>query len=415
MSTNAPDPCFATATPMYSVEEAVAAMLADAVPVTRSRTKQLADAGGRILAEAVSSPLDVPGFDNSAMDGYTFNTRDLEQARTQGLRLSGRIQAGSTGAALTPGDCARIFTGAPTPQGANAVAMQEICRIEGDRVFITDGVAAGANIRPRGNDIACGDTILAAGTRLRAAHIGLAAAVGIDRLRIFRKLRVAIFSTGNELVEPGRNLEPGQIYNSNRYLLHNLLTVQGCKVIDLGTIADDFNVTRETLSQAATAADLIITSGGVSVGEEDHIKAALESIGKLNLWRVRMKPGKPLVYGRVRRTPFIGLPGNPVSVFVTFLLFALPYLHRLQGRTPHQAPVCTLRADFSYRARNRREYVRVQVRDSGAGPVALAFPRQGSDVLSSVSWADGLVEIAENTAVQPGDNVRYLSFAEWLQ
>lgn len=409
------DPCNDTSTPMLAVEEAIAAMLQEAYSITRSRKAPLSDASQRILAEDVTSPIDVPGFDNSAMDGYALHTRDLEQARSQGLQLAGRIPAGSTGAVVEAGCCARIFTGAPIPEGADAVIAQELCRVEHDRVYIEGDLQAGANIRPRGNDITRGTLILPSGTRLQAADIGLAASVGIDHLRIYRKLRVAIFSTGDELVEPGRPLAAGQIYNSNRYLLRELLTTQGCKVINLGTIADDLDATRKTLQQAAARADLILTSGGVSVGEEDHIKAALESIGTLRLWRVRMKPGKPLVYGRASNTPFIGLPGNPVSVFVTFLLFALPFLRCLQGRNPASPPVIPVRADFSYQARDRREYVRVQVRDTGTGPVAQAFPRQGSDVLSSVTWADGLVEIAENSRVQAGDTVRFLPFAEWLR
>jgi len=403
------------AAPMLGVEEAVTAMLEDAWPATRTRKVPLPDAGDRILAEPLVSPIDVPGFDNSAMDGYAFHTGDLDLARTQGLPLAGRIPAGATGTALEPGTCARIFTGAPVPAGANAVAIQEICHTADQRVYIEQEVAEGANIRPRGNDISTGDTLLERGTVLRAAHLGLAASVGFDQLRIFRKLRVAVFSTGDELVEPGRPLGPGQIYNSNRYLLHELLVGQGCKVIDLGAIPDVPDDTRNALVRAAARADLIITSGGVSVGEEDHVKAALESVGTLRLWRVRMKPGKPLAFGRVRKTPFIGLPGNPVSVYVTFLLFALPFLRRLQGRSTGAPRSYPVRAGFSCRTRERREYMRVQLHDGDNGPTAQAFPRQGSDVLSSVAWADGLVEIAENTTIQPGDSVRYLPFAEWLR
>jgi len=409
------DSCFDGATPLMSVEEAIAAMCEETWTVTRSRMAVLPEAGDRILAEDLVSPIDVPGFDNSAMDGYALRMDDLETARTQGLPVSQRIAAGMAGSALKPGSCARIFTGAPLPDGANTVVMQEHCRVEGERVYLEQDVAAGANIRPRGNDIAAGTAILSAGTVLRAAQLGLAAAVGIDRLRIFRKLRVAIFSTGDELVEPGRPLGPGQIHNSNRYLLHELLVTQGCKVIDLGTIADDAEETRGALQRAAARADLILTSGGVSVGEEDHIRSALETVGTLRLWRIRMKPGKPLAYGRARKTPFIGLPGNPVSVFVTFLLFALPVIRRLQGRTDAIPVSFPVRAGFSHKARGRREYVRVQVREEGTGPVAQTFPRQGSDVLSSVAWADGLVEIMEDTTVRPGDTVRYLPFAEWLQ
>lgn len=409
------DPCFESTAPLLGVEEAVTAMCAEISIVTRSRRALLPDAGGRILAEDLVSPVDVPGFDNSAMDGYALHTDDLETARTQGLPIGQRITAGMAAAPHEPGRCARIFTGAPLPAGANAVAMQEHCRVEDGRLYLDRTITAGANIRPRGNDIAAGSTLLAAGTPLRAAQLGLAASVGVDTLRIFRKLRVAIFSTGDELVEPGRPLAAGQIYNSNRYLLHELLIMQGCKVIDLGTIPDNADATRRALLRAASRADLVLSSGGVSVGEEDHVRAALEAIGTLRLWRIRMKPGKPLAFGRARKAPFIGLPGNPVSVFVTFLLFALPVIHRLQGRAPGPPFSCTVRAGFTCSTKDRREYLRVQVRDSDDGPLAQTYPRQGSDVLSSVAWADGLVELPENTTVAEGDAVRYLPFAEWLQ
>jgi molybdopterin molybdotransferase len=233
---------------------------------------------------------------------------------------------------------------------------------------------------------------------------------------VSRRLRVSVFSTGDELVEPGKPLAPGQIYNSNRYQLNALLAAQGCEVVDLGTIADDFGTTRDTLLQAAAQADLVMTSGGVSVGEEDHVKAALESVGTLHLWRIRMKPGKPLAFGLVDETPFIGLPGNPVSVFVTFLLFARPFLQAMQGRTgtgPGRFPV---RAGFDYRAKQRREYVRVRLHMDPHGlPVAETYPRQGSDVLSSVAWADGLAEIAEESSIRAGDTVSFLPFAEWAR
>lgn len=409
------DACFEAATPLLGVEEAVAALLDDAQVMDRTEQAALADAHGRILAAPLRSPLDVPGFDNSAMDGFALHTRDLAQARVIGLPVSQRIPAGRTGTPLTAGTCARIFTGAAIPEGANAVAIQEVCRMEGERLFLDQELRAQENIRPRGNDIAAGTVILEAGAVLRAAQLGLAASVGVAVLTVYCKLRVAIFSTGDELVEPGTALAPGQIYNSNRYQLRALLEAQGCDVIDLGTVADTLADTRAALENAAAAADLIITSGGVSVGEEDHVKAALEAIGTLNLWRIRMKPGKPLAYGRARNTPFIGLPGNPVSVFVTFLLFARPYLQRLQGRVAREPQDYPVRAGFSYRAKGRREYVRVQLHHEADGLTAQAFGRQGSDVLSSVAWADGLVEIAEHATVQPGDTVRYLPFAQWLQ
>jgi molybdopterin molybdotransferase len=410
------DPCFDKQDGMLSVNQAIGQMLAQAAAITGSEQVNLAAAAGRVLAVDLASPIDVPGFDNSAMDGYALHSRDLEAARAAGLPVTGRITAGSLGEKLQPGCAARIFTGAPLPEGADTVVMQELCRVAGDRVHIDSKATAGANIRPRGNDIAGGSTVLARGTLLRAAHLGLAASVGIDSVEVLRRLRVAVFSTGDELVEPGKPLAPGQIYNSNRYQLNALLAAQGCEVIDLGSIADDFGTTRDTLLQAAAEADLVMTTGGVSVGEEDHVKAALAAVGTLHLWRIRMKPGKPLAFGRIGDTPFIGLPGNPVSVFVTFLLFARPYLQAMQGRAdagPGRYPV---RAGFDYHARQRREYVRVRLHaDQDGMPVAETFPRQGSDVLSSVAWADGLVEIAEDSGVQAGDTVSFLPFAEWAR
>ena len=414
MSAN--DPCFDRQGIMLSVDQAIEQLLAQATAVAESERVDLALAAGRVLAQDLASPIDVPGFDNSAMDGYALHSHDFETARDAGLPVTQRITAGSVGEKLQPGCAARIFTGAPLPGGADSVVMQELCRVADDRVWIETVATAGANIRPRGNDIAAGSTVLARGTLLQAAHLGLAASVGIGTVEVLRRLRVSVFSTGDELVEPGKPLAPGQIYNSNRYQLNALLAAQGCEVIDLGSIADDFNTTRETLLQAAAQADLVMTTGGVSVGEEDHVKAALEAVGALHLWRIRMKPGKPLAFGRIGDTPFIGLPGNPVSVFVTFLLFARPYLQAMQGRThsgPRRYPV---RAGFDYHAKQRREYVRVRLHaDHDGMPVAETFPRQGSDVLSSVAWADGLVEISEDSTVHAGETVSFLPFAEWAR
>ncbi|HYQ70713.1 MAG TPA: gephyrin-like molybdotransferase Glp [Gammaproteobacteria bacterium] len=413
---SATDPCFDGRGDMLSVDQAIDRLLAQAAVISESEAVDLAAAAGRVLAEDLASPIDVPGFDNSAMDGYALHSRDIETARDAGLPVTLRITAGSAGARLQPGSAARIFTGAPLPAGADTVVMQERCRVADDRVWLESAATTGENIRPRGNDIAAGGVVLARGTLLQAAHLGQASSVGIARVEVRRRLRVAVFSTGDELVEPGRPLAPGQIYNSNRYQLNALLAAQGCEVIDLGSIADDLDTTRNTLLQAASQADLVMTTGGVSVGEEDHVKAALQAVGTLHLWRIRMKPGKPLAFGRIGDTPFIGLPGNPVSVFVTFLLFARPYLKRMQGRTdagPRRYPV---RAGFDYRAKQRREYVRVRLHaDADGTPVAEAFPRQGSDVLSSVVWADGLAELAEGVSLQAGDTVSFLPFAEWTR
>jgi molybdopterin molybdotransferase len=413
---SATDPCFGKQGSMLSVDQAIEQLLARAVTITESGQVELAAAAGRVLAQALKSPIDVPGFDNSAMDGYALHSRDIDTARDTGLPVTQRITAGSVGEKLEPGCAARIFTGAPLPEGADTVVMQEICRVADNRMWIETTAAAGANVRPRGNDIATGSIMLERGTLLQAAHLGLAASVGIGSVTVLRRLRVGVFSTGDELVEPGKPLAPGQIYNSNRYQLNALLAAQGCEVIDLGSIADDFGTTRETLLQAASQADLVMTTGGVSVGEEDHVKAALQAVGELTLWRIRMKPGKPLAFGRIGDTPFIGLPGNPVSVFVTFLLFARPYLRAMQGRTgtgPRRYPV---RSGFNYDTKQRREYVRVRLQmDHDGIPVAETFPRQGSDVLSSVAWADGLVEIREDSTVQAGATVSFLPFAEWAR
>jgi molybdopterin molybdotransferase len=409
-------PCFAPQPSLLSVDVAVATLLEHAHPLEDNEYVPLGHAAGRILAHDLLSPIDVPGFDNSAMDGYALHSSDMELAQTRGLVISQRIPAGTRGNPLQSGTAARIFTGAPVPEGADTVLMQEDCRIENDRVFVGKPAGAGANIRPRGNDITAGSTLLRAGTVMHAAQLGLAASVGIAEIEIRRRLRVAVFSTGDELVEPGQPLAPGQIYNSNHYLLNALLEAQGCKIVDLGSIADSLDATRAALSTAAAMADLVISSGGVSVGEEDHVKAALQSLGELTLWRVRMKPGKPLAFGCIGTVPFIGLPGNPVSVYVTFLLFARPYLQRLQGRsetTPHSWPVI---AGFDHRAADRREYLRVRINgDPLRGLTAEKYPRQGSEVLSSVAWADGLVEIPENAHVHPGDMLRYLPFSEWAR
>jgi len=415
MSAATPDCCFSNSADMLSVDEAIAALLQNVQPVTATEPLALMDAGNRVLATDITSTIDVPGFDNSAMDGYAFNSSDMERAQTEGLEITQRIPAGTTGTALQPGSAARIFTGAPVPAGVDTVAMQEICRIENNRMLLEKPVSAGANIRPRGNDIATGDTILERGSVLRAAQLGLAASVGIGSVEVYQTLKVAIFSTGDELVQPGTPLAAGQIYNSNRYQMSALLQAQGCEVIDLGTVPDTFEATRQALLEGQQQADMVMTSGGVSVGEEDHVKAALQSVGELTLWRIRMKPGKPLAFGKIGDTPFIGLPGNPVSAFVTFLLFARPYLQVMQGRTAAEPLSYPVQAGFSYHAKHRREYVRVRLRRDAEILIAESFARQGSDVMRSVAWSDGLVEVAEDSSIEPGDTVRFLPFSEWAR
>ena len=415
MSAATPDCCFPNAADMLSVEDAIASLLQHAKPITETEQVDLIDAVNRVLATNISSTIDVPGFDNSAMDGYAFSSSDMEQAQAEGLEITQRIPAGTTGTPLQPGSAARIFTGAPVPEGVDTVAMQEICRIENNRMVLEKPVAAGANIRPRGNDIGTGDTILESGSVLRAAQLGLAASVGVGSVDVYRTLKIAIFSTGDELVQPGTPLAAGQIYNSNRYQMHGLLQAQGCEVIDLGTVPDTFEATRQALLAGQEQADMVLTSGGVSVGEEDHVKAALESVGELSLWRIRMKPGKPLAFGKIGATPFIGLPGNPVSAFVTFLLFARPYLQLMQGRTTAEPLSYPVQAGFSYHAKHRREYVRVRLRQDAETLIAESFARQGSDVMRSVAWSDGLVEVAEDSNIEPGDTVRFLPFSEWAR
>ena len=415
MSAATPDCCFPNAADMLSVEDAIASLLQHAEPITETEQVDLIDAANRVLATNISSTIDVPGFDNSAMDGYAFSSSDMERAQAEGLEITQRIPAGTTGTPLQPGSAARIFTGAPVPEGVDTVAMQEICRIENNRMVLEKPVAAGANIRPRGNDIGTGDTILESGSVLRAAQLGLAASVGVGSVDVYRTLKIAIFSTGDELVQPGIPLAAGQIYNSNRYQMHGLLQAQGCEVIDLGTVPDTFEATRQALLAGQEQADMVLTSGGVSVGEEDHVKAALESVGELSLWRIRMKPGKPLAFGKIGATPFIGLPGNPVSAFVTFLLFARPYLQLMQGRTTAEPLSYPVQAGFSYHAKHRREYVRVRLRQDAETLIAESFARQGSDVMRSVAWSDGLVEVAEDSNIEPGDTVRFLPFSEWAR
>ena len=415
MPGTATDPCLDNQPSMLSVDEAIASLLKQALPLTDTEQTPVFDASKRVLAEDLKSPVNVPGFDNSAMDGYALNTADVAHARAEGLEIAQRIPAGSIGAKLESRTCARIFTGAPVPEGANAVVIQEVCRVENNWLFIDQNMSAGENIRPRGNDIAVGEYILKAGTRLGPVHTGLIASVGLGHVSVYRKLKVAMFSSGDQIVEPGENLQPGQIYNSNRPLMNALLKKQGCEVIDLGTVPDRFDATQETLLAAADQADLVMSSGGVSVGEEDHIKAALESVGELNLWRIRMKPGKPLAFGQIGNVPFIGLPGNPVSVFVTFILFARPFILKQQGLNENPPLVFPVQAGFDYQSRKRSEYIRVHIAgDTMRGLTAECYPKQGSDVLSSAAWATGLVEVPEETTIKSGDVVRYLPFSEWL-
>ena len=400
---------------MISVDQALEFMLARARPLAESESVPLTEALGRVLARAESSPIDVPGYANSSMDGYAVRAADAGGEAPVSLRVSQRIAAGEVGVPLAPGEAARIFTGAPLPTGADAVVIQEDCESAGEQVRFRVSVAVGENVRPRGNDIVAGSEVLAAGTRLRPQELGLAASVGLARLEVVRRLRVAIFSSGDELVQPGEPLPPGAIYNSNRYTLRGLLSALGCSVIDLGSVEDNLAATRAALEDAAAGADVVVASGGMSVGDEDHVKRAVEQCGRLEMWRVAVKPGKPLAYGRIAGADFIGLPGNPVSTLLTFCLFVRPFLLRRQGVPRVHASALAVPAAFSWpRPGGRREYLRARLEQGAAGVAASIYPKQGSDVLTSAVWADGVVEIREGRTVEPGDLVPYYSFAELL-
>ena len=396
---------------MLSVEDALSRLLSQADPVVDIESIDTLEADGRVLATAVIAPIDVPSLDNSQMDGYAVRVLDVPSAGTV-LPISQRIAAGHVGQPLEPGTAARIFTGAPLPAGADAVVMQEASSAADGKVTINQLPERGAWIRRAGCDIAAGDTVVEAGTRLRPQECGLIASVGVARLRVRRRLRVAVAFTGDELVMPGEPLPPGRIYNSNRFVLRGLLTRMGCEVRDLGIVPDDLARTRETLVDAAAHSDLVITCGGVSVGEEDHVKAAVASEGSIDLWQIAMKPGKPLAFGRIRDVPFIGLPGNPVSSFVTFLIFARPFIASRQGVQRVEPTATSMRADFDLpRPDPRREYLRV--RRNAEGGLDL-FATQNSAVLTSTVWGDGLVDNEPEATIRRGDSVRFLAYSELL-
>lgn len=409
------DSCFSSSD-LISVEQAIDFLLDKASPVSETESLQLNNASGRILATDVNSAVTVPPNDNTAMDGYVVRYSDLDNSGETLLPISQRIPAGHNPVPLLHASAARIFTGAPIPEGADTVIMQEQCEQQGDNVFISGRVSQGDHIRHAGEDINIGDTVLSTGRRLMPQDLGLAASVGCAELEVFKKLRVAIFSTGDELLEPGDAPQPGKIFNSNRYTLKSLLEQIGCEVVDLGVVKDTLEATMSAMQDGASKADLVMTTGGVSVGEEDYVRVALEKLGSVDMWRVAMKPGKPFVFGYVEQTPFIGLPGNPVSVFVTFLLFAKPWIQKSQGMQDVVPTPLKVKAAFDWnRTGPRREYARAQISIGDDGiPVASLYSSQSSGVLSSTSWAHGLVAIKENTPVKSGDTVDYYTFSGLL-
>jgi molybdopterin molybdotransferase len=400
--------------PMLSVREALDFLLGAARAVSDTETVPTLEANGRVLAEDVASTINVPSADNTQMDGYAVRAADCASGSAT-LKVAQRIPAGHVGAPLLPGTAARIFTGAMIPEGADAVVMQEQCEAIGDDVIVRHAPRPGEWIRRTGEDIRAGSVILPAGTRLRAQELGLAASVGMANLSVKRRLRVAVFFTGDELAMPGEPLKPGAIYNSNRFTLRGLLENFGCEISDFGIVPDSLDATRATLRDAARANDLIITSGGVSVGEEDHIKPAVEAEGRLNMWQIAVKPGKPLAFGEVRREGgaafFLGLPGNPVSSFITFLLFVRPFLLRLQGVSGQVEPrAYPMRADFDWpKADRRNEFLRARVNAQGGLDL---FPNQGSGVLTSTVWGDGLIDNPPGQPIVKDETVRFIPFAE---
>lgn len=398
---------------MLSVDEALTRVLSHLKPLVSAEEVDSESALGRILARGVISSVDVPPLANSQMDGYAVRSAECDSGATR-FPVSARIAAGQVPDPLMPGSVARIFTGAPLPMGADAVVMQESCRLDTTtgEVTIEARPSVGDWVRAQGEDLRTGQVVLPVGTRLRPQELGLAAAAGCARLHVRRRLRAALLSTGDELVLPGEALPAGAIYNSNRSTLLGLLQSMGCEVRDLGNVPDDLALTRETLRMAAAGVDCVISSGGVSVGEEDHVRAALAAEGQVDFWQIAVKPGKPLAFGTLGNALFFGLPGNPVSSFVTFLLFVRPALLRLQGVVDIEPVRWAARADFAWpRADRRREFLRV--RRNAAGGLDL-FPNQGSGVLTSAVWADGLVDNPGGQLIAPGDQVVYLPFSGML-
>ncbi|HLW05520.1 MAG TPA: gephyrin-like molybdotransferase Glp, partial [Azoarcus sp.] len=392
---------------LLSFDDALTQLLSYARPVTEVEMTDTVVACGRVLASDLRSPISMPDLDMSAMDGYAVRAADITPGMS--VTVSQRIPAGSVGHALEAGSAARIFTGAPLPAGADAVVMQELCEVEGERVTINHQPKAGEFVRRAGSEVEKGAIVLPAGTRIGPAELGLASAVGAAQLPVLRRVKVALFSTGSELMMPGEELPPGGVYNSNRYQLRALLEQLGCEVLDLGIVPDNFEATCEALRTASEGHDLILTSGGVSVGEEDHVKPAVEAEGSIQMWKIAMKPGKPLAYGRVHAAAFIGLPGNPVSSFVTFLLMVRPFLLATQGAARREPRALTLPADFDWpKPDRRREFLRARIGEQGV----ILHAHQGSAALSSIVWAEGLLDVPPETTIVRGEPVRFIPYGE---
>jgi molybdopterin molybdotransferase len=415
------DDCFAFAGPLMLIADAERLIGERVTPVGGSETVTLREAAGRVLAQDVIAPVNVPPFDNSAVDGYAVRAADLGGEGETRLAVVDRVAAGhSASHPIKAGEAIRIFTGAPMPAGADTVFMQEDCRVEDGAVIVPPGLKRGANLRFAGEDIRAGAVALPAGRRLAAQHVALAAALGLTALEVRRRVRIALFSTGDEIVEPGTALPQAALYDSNRYLLAGLIERFGAEVTDFGILRDDPKDLAGAIAAAAIGHDLVLTSGGVSTGEADHVRTAIESIGKIVFWRLAIKPGRPVAMGVIRGNnagdgaAFVGLPGNPVAVFVTFVRVVRPLLLRLAGALPEPLIALPARAAFSYKKRKgRREYVRVALRAAADGAIeAVKFEQDGAGVLTSLTETDGLAELGEDvTKVEPGTTVDFLSYA----
>lgn len=409
------DDCFAFSGPLLPVAEMEKLIAERVTPITGTEQVPLSGARGRVLAADVLAPIDLPHFDNSAVDGYAVRHADVKASGETKLTIAGRLTAGKAASAeIGPGQAIRIFTGAPMPPGADTVFMQEDVRAEGETVIVPSGLKLGANRRLAGEDVRAGAVVLPAGRILEAQHIALAAALGLTKLELRRRVRVAIFSTGDEIVEPGTMRDGAAVFDANRYLLAELLNRLGCTVTDLGILTDDPAKLASALSEAAEAHDLVLTSGGVSTGEADHVRTAVETVGRLVFWRVAIKPGRPVAMGVIRGTAFAGLPGNPVAVFVTFVRVVRPLVLRLAGALPQPLMPIPVTSAFAYeKKKGRREYVRVALRRRDDGEYdAIKHPQDGAGIITSLTETDGLLELTEDiTAIAPGTRVGFLSYA----